>query len=425
MAALLILTIVVAALASALETALLCLREHRIPSLADERSALREKLLAIARRPRRSLNQVLILSTSANLSLAVLGLFLLREYNLAIVGRPLLAAAALFGGLILLVDVLPKIVALAYPEQVLRFTATPFLFIAGLVKPLSETLFLFTEWLGRLFNTPPPTNGNGLSEGELETLIDMKRDEGVLLPVESEMIQDIIKLGKKTAKDCMTPRVDAVMLPIESEPHILREKIRLSGLWQVPVYHQNPDVISGILDCWDWLQHPDSPVQDFVRPPVFVPETMMALQVMRRHLHQSSDLVIVVDEFGGVEGVLSHAGMIEQIIGDAAPLPEQEPAIQDLGNGQLLISGSTRLDNIREKLALDLQADGPETIGGLVFHQIGELPAPGRQVDFNNARVVVRQCRGNRITEVIVWKRETGDPDDAASPANPSAHQRK
>lgn len=418
MAALLIFTVVVAALASALETTLLCLREHRIISLTGKGSPLREKILAIARRPRRSLNQVLILSTTANLSLAVLGLFFLRESGLAIAGRPVLTATLLFAGLILIVDILPKMIALTHPSLVLRFTVTPFLFIGGLIHPMSEGLFRLTEWIGRWLYTKPAPNTMGLSEEEVETLIDMKRDEGVLLPVESEMIQDIIKLGKKTAKDCMTPRVDALMLSIDSEDSKMRKNVRRCGHWQVPVYKKTPDIITGILDCRNWLQHPDSPIQDFIRPPVFVPETMMALEVMRRHLHQSSDLVIVVDEYGGVEGVLSHADMIEEIIGEAAPLPEQEPDIQDLGNGQLLISGSARLDDIGERFDLDLEMemDGPDTIGGMIFNQIGGLPAPGRQINLKNTSIVVRKCQGNRITEVIAWKRGASGGGTAASP---------
>jgi len=246
----------------------------------------------------------------------------------------------------------------------------------------------------------------------------MKRDEGVLRPSESEMIHEIIKIGKKTAKDCMTPRVDAFMLSIDSEKKVMQEKVRQSGHWEAPVYNKTPDVITGILDIRSWLQHPESSYQDFIRPPVFVPETMMALEVMKRYLHHSHALVVVVDEYGGVEGVLSHTDVVEEIIGDAAPLPEQAPAIQDLGNGQLLVSGKARLDDIGEKLKLDLESDGLDTIGGLIFNQIGELPALGRQINLRQTSIVVRKCHGNRITEVIVWKRDSGKNGDHPSPSN-------
>lgn len=406
MAALLILTIAVAVLASALETALLCLREHHVVSLTKKDTALQKKVLSIARNPRHSLNQILILSSIANLSLAVLGLFFLRESGISIIGRPVLTAVILFGSLIIIVDLIPKMIALSKPERVFRITVPPFIYIGKLINPVVDQLIRFTDWMSLKFGFIPDPSINRFDEHELETLIDMKRDEGVLRESESELIQEIIKIGKKTAKDCMTPRVDAFMLPIDSEKAVMLEKIRTSGHWEVPVYNKTPDVITGILNIKSWLQHPEASFEDFMRPPVFVPETMMALEVMRRYLHHTHAIVIVVDEYGGVEGVVSHTDVVEEIIGDTAPQPEQAPTIQDLGNGQLLVSGNARLDDIGEKLNINLETDGLDTIGGLIFNQIGELPALGRQIDIDQTNIVVRKCRGNRITEVIVWKRE-------------------
>lgn len=407
MAALLILTIAVAVLASALETALLCLREHHVVSLTEKDTPLQKEVLNIARHPRHSLNQIIILSSIANLSLAVLGLFFLRESGISITGRPVLTAVILFGSLVIIVDLLPKMIALSRPERVFRITVPPFIFIGKLFNPIVDQLIRFTDWMSLKFGFAPDTQINGFNESELETLIDMKRDEGVLRESESELIQEIIKIGKKTAKDCMTPRVDAFMLPIDSEKKVMLEKVRRSGHWEVPVYNKTPDVITGILDIKSWLQHPESSFEEFIRPPVFVPETMMALEVMKRYLHHTHAIVIVVDEYGGVEGVVSHTDVVEEIIGDTAPQPEQAPAIQDLGNGQLLVSGKARLDDIGEKLNLNLETDGLDTIGGLIFNQIGEVPALGRQINIDQTSIVVRKCRGNRITEMIVWKRNS------------------
>ncbi len=416
MAALLIITIVVAVLASALETALLCLREHHVISLTGKDSPLQKKVLNIARHPRQSLNQILILSTVANLNLAVLGLFFLRESGLYFADRPVLTAVILFGSLIIIVDLLPKTIALSQPRRVLQITVPPFIYIGSFINPVVDQLIRLTDWMSLKFGFPANPPGNGFSEKELETLIDMKRDEGVLKEAESELIHEIIKIGKKTAKDCMTPRIDAFLLPVDSEKRTMLEKVRQSGHWEAPVYNKTPDVITGILDIRRWLQHPESSFQNYIRPPVFVPETMMALEIMKRYLHHTHSLVIVVDEYGGVEGILSHTDVIEELIGDSAPLPEQAPAIEDLGNGQLLVSGKARLDDIGERLNLKLESDGLDTIGGLVFNKVGEVPALGRQIDFDQTSIVIRKCRGNRITEMIVWKREPDKSNKRNSP---------
>jgi len=171
MAALLIFTIVVAVLASALETALLCLREHHVVSLTKKDTPLQKKVLSIARHPRHNLNQILILSSIANLSLAVLGLFFLRESGLSIAGRPILTAVILFGSLIVIVDLLPKMIALSQPGRVFRITVTPFIFIGKFINPIVDQLILFTEWMSGKLNFISATPGNGLNEDEFETLI--------------------------------------------------------------------------------------------------------------------------------------------------------------------------------------------------------------------------------------------------------------
>ncbi len=406
MAALLILTIAVAALSSALETALLCLREHHVVSLTKKDTALQKKVLGIARHPRRSLNQTLVLSSTANLSLAVLALYFLRESGFGIPNRPILTAVILFSTMIFAVDLLPKMIALSQPARVFRITVAPFVYIGKLINPVTGQMILFTEWMSQKLNFSTTDPDNHWSEKEFESLIDIKRDEGVLRETECGLIHEIIKIGKKTAKDCMTPRRDAFMISSKLTKKTMLDSVRQSGHWQAPVYQQTQDVITGILDIKSWLQHPDSSFEDFIRPPVFVPETMMALEVMRCYLHRSYDLVIVVDEYGGVEGVLTHTDVIEEIIGDTAPSPEQASSIQDLGNEQLLVSGSARLDNIGEKLNLNLESDGLDTIGGLIFNKNGKVPEPGQQINLQAVSILVRKCQGNRITEAMVWKKD-------------------
>ena len=110
------------------------------------------------------------------------------------------------------------------------------------------------------------------SDEEVETLVEMRRDEGTLAPSESELIQDVIRLGNKTTKDCMTPRTDTFMISSEWEPEDAVEKVRgqEDWHWRVPVYDDTPDVVVGTLDVKEWLQNPGAPFMPFVSPPVFV-----------------------------------------------------------------------------------------------------------------------------------------------------------
>src|SRR5678815_761193 len=163
-----------------------------------------------------------------------------------------------------------------------------------------------------------------ISDEELETLVEMGEAEGTLQEAEGEMIQEIIKLGDKTAKDCMTPRVDTFAIPddLPNEEAIALLKQRRHR--RVPVYAETPDQIVGIVDVKQFLLDPSRRYTETLIVPSFVPETMPAMELLHRFLSNPQGLAIVVDEFGGTEGIVTAGDIIEEILSDAAPLGDAE-----------------------------------------------------------------------------------------------------
>ena len=151
-----------------------------------------------------------------------------------------------------------------------------------------------------------------LSEEELETLVELSAEEGALHETESEMIQEIIKLGDKTAKDCMTPRVDTFALPDDLTNEELIPRLREKRYQRVPVYGEIPDDIIGILDVASFLLDPKIPYPERLSPPSFVAETMKAIDLLRGFLSHAQGLAIVVDEHGGTEGIITLADLVEE-----------------------------------------------------------------------------------------------------------------
>ena len=217
------------------------------------------------------------------------------------------------------------------------------------------------------------------------------------------MIQEVFKLGDKTAKDVLTPRVDMFALPddLTNEEAIAQLKTRRHR--RVPVYADSPDNVLGIIEVKSFLLHPDTHYTETMVPPSFVPETMRALDLLRSFLTRTQGMAIVVDEFGGTEGIVTFSDIIEDILRDAAPLGEADVDIEPLAEGRYLVNGKARLDDLSE-LGFDFDASGIDTIGGYVFTQLGRVPEVGTQLETPRLKITVRRVNRRRIEELLLEK---------------------
>ncbi|CAN5437386.1 CNNM domain-containing protein [soil metagenome] len=395
---------------SALEATISSLRQHHVTLLSGSAASpqFRQAIRQILDAPQTCLTGALIAGTLVNLAMAVVGIYLLTHHadrweQWGI--RPLPGALLLFGTLILFADILPKSLVLAHPRDSLRHLAAPLLAVHRLMRPAAVRLETLSDWIVARI-TPHDLQSRALVTGdELETWIEMRRDLGTLDDAESEIIQDIIRLGTKTAKDCMTPRVDAFILPNDLPPAEAHRRVRHQPHWKIPIYKDGHDAIVGILDAKRYLlAGPESDYRKFVAPPDFVPETMRAIDLFTRHLQDPKSIAVVLDEYGGFEGIVTHTDLIEDIISDAAPQPDSSPEIQDLGGGRLLFTGAARLDDIGDALGTDLERDGLDTIGGLVFNTLTYLPQPGTRLVLGPLVATVQKCSHKRVEEILLEK---------------------
>jgi CBS domain containing-hemolysin-like protein len=243
-----------------------------------------------------------------------------------------------------------------------------------------------------------------LSDEELETLIEMSEEEGALYEGEAEIIQEIIKLGDKTAKDCMTPRVDSFMLPDDLTNEEVIARLKKNRYRRVPVYADTPDQILGIIDVKLFLLDPAEHYTEKLIAPSFVHETMGALELLKLFLIRPQAMAVVVDEFGGTEGVITMEDIVEEILSDVVPRGDVALYIEPLGNGRFLVSGNARLDDLSEYLGFQIDAEGIDTIGGLVFTRLGYLPSAGAKLELPGLAITVRRTGHKRIEEVLLEK---------------------
>jgi CBS domain containing-hemolysin-like protein len=393
------------ALFSGLETALFSLKAHQLRRLEDEHLSLNNFMQAFRNNPRRVLNVLLLGDALVNVPLIVLCLFLLWEGPHAATHVPQwLAAIGIFALVVLLCDLIPKLLAHSAPYRL----STIGVFTLRVLMPLLDRVGRALEALSQFIvdRLAPENSGRrtAISDEELEALVEIGEEEGTLHEAEGEMIQEIIKLGDKTAKDCMTPRVDTFLLPDDLTNEEAIAQLKEKRHRRVPVYAETPDQIAGILDVKLFLLNPVEHYTETLVAPSFVPETMRAPDLLRGFLSRPQGMAIVVDEFGGTEGIITLSDIVEEIMSDAAPLGQADLYIEPLDDGRFLVSGNARLDDLAEHLGFEINAEGIDTIGGFVFNRLGYLPPSGTQVELPRLAITVRRTARKRIEELLLEK---------------------
>jgi CBS domain containing-hemolysin-like protein len=396
------------ALFSGLETALFALKSHQIQRLETQHPSLSDFLRNFRDNPRRVLNVLLLGDAMVNVPLVILCLIFIWEGPLITHLPAWVAALAIFAVVVVLCDLIPKLLALSTAYRI----STLGVFTLKVMMPLLDRVghileSTSTKVIDRL--TPAKLRVRPkISDEELETLVEMGEAEGTLHEAEGEMIQEIIKLGDKTAKDCMTPRVDtfAIEDDLPNDEAIARFKQRRHH--RVPVYAETPDQILGLVDVKQFLADPSRHYTETLIPPSFVPETMPAINLLRGFLSHPQGMAIVLDEFGGTEGIVTLEDIIEEIISDAAPLGDADLYIEPLDSCRFLVSGNARLDDLREHLGFELTADGIDTIGGFIFNRLGYLPNAGATLEIPHLAITVRRVSRKRIEEMLLEKTGAG-----------------
>ncbi len=254
------------------------------------------------------------------------------------------------------------------------------------------------------------------TEAEVQAFIDVGEDEGILEASEGKMIQSVVEFGDRVARELMTPRIDVLAFdahrPVEEHARMFSE----SKYSRIPIYETSIDAITGIVHVKDLfdviLRHEGKSVLELARPPYFVSETKKVSELLREFQSEHIQVAVVVDEYGGTAGIITIEDIIEEIVGEIADEHEEdEPTIVDLGGGEYLVSGMTRVDALEEMLDADLAGDDYETVAGLIFTTLGRVPKVGAVVKKNGylrvgARAARRRIYRVRIMRDPEWERE-------------------
>ncbi len=318
---------------------------------------------------------------------------------------PLWAWVALFLVPMVLLEVIPGIIAGRRPRSWER----PLLRAGGVVLRLFGPLFdrvqpLIENVAKKLFPWSLEVRPQ-LGPEEAETLVWVREEEGEFTLPEAEVLTEVLRLSRATVRHYMTPRVDVVFVGDEmsnEEVMVLMYKRRFV---RAPVIGETPDEVVGLLDTRIMGRMPTGMhFTEALLPPSFVPETMEASQLLKSFLQHRQPLAVVLDEFGGVEGVVTLEDFVEELLGDATPRVEADLYIEHLGDGRLLAAGTARLDDLSEYLGFDASRDGIETVGGYITNELGKLPRQGASVRLGPWKLTVQSMSQRRVREVSLQR---------------------
>ncbi len=388
------------AVISAAETAIHSARDVEAQLLAAGEGAVSQRLRAITANPFAQLHHTLLLSAALNLALAALGLWIVTGPLQTSGWNVWLTSSVIFLATVLLGDMAPKFFAARNPSVVLLGSLRLLHPLRNVIDPLALLVDRTTDALLQKFVTRHIKTRLPVTRDEFETLVEMRQEQGLLDSDDSAMIHEALDIEALTVRDCMIPRVDLALMSSEDSLPKTTAFLEKSASRFVIVYGETPDSVEGVIDTTAWKLANRPEWRTLMRTPSFVPETMPVLEALEHHLHNDEQPALIADEYGGLEGMITRREIADWLLYEAAPWHGEASEIRDLGAGRFLLDGGTRLDHLKEELGVDLQADGIDTIGGLVFNQLGHVPKPGERISIDTADIKVRRIVRARIQEL-------------------------
>ena len=408
----LLLCLVLSAFFSAAETAFATVNRIRLKAMAGEGNEKAALVLRLLDDYDRLLTTLLIGNNIVNLTAATLGTLIFTQllgggYGPTVSTIVLTLVVLIFG------EVTPKTLATESPEvfafasvRVLRTLITVFM-------PLNAFFVLWRKLLAKVFK---PREVESHIEAELMTMVDEAQSVGDMDAHEGELIRSAIEFNDMDAIDILTPRVDITALEDTATMDEAASLFRESGYSRLPVFHEDMDHIVGILHEKDFYVRQHEGIKDIhkiMKPAVYAPATLKISKLLKLFQGSKTHMVILLDEFGGTEGLVTLEDVLEELVGDIYDEHDDvEVDIRPLEDGSWLVDGGMHLAELMERLDVEDTYDA-DTVGGWATEVLGYIPKTGETFDIDCLHCQVTAMDKRRVTQLRIWKKE--QPAQAAA----------
>jgi putative hemolysin len=405
--------IIASAIFSGTETALFSLRRHRLNSYRRDHPLAVRILEKILDHPREFISTILVCNNFVNVAASALA----TRICFAVWGETgvLIATAGVTVILLIGAEITPKTYAATHPDRIALKTAGPLNLLILLLKPVNQALSFVVNLLLRLSGLPPQPQQPTLSDEEIKSIILAGHQEGLLRESESCMLANVLDIDKTRAREIMVPRTRIVSLSANTPLKDIYQTIRQHGYSRYPVYEKDPENIIGILHIKDLFRRAPPKghnrkgfkLEKVLRPAHFFPESATLDDLLDKYRRLKISVGIIVDEYGGLEGLLSRDDIVSEIFGYylADETDRYRPStLIRLRNGACLVPGTFPLRKLETALGVELT---PELLAydhpaGIILDRLGRIPTSGETVKCGNLEFKVVKMVGNQIVTVRI-----------------------
>jgi len=388
---------------SSAETALFSISRAKARHIAKEKGLTNALIKKMKDDPHRLLSTILIGNNLVNVGAAALATAITIEMmasNAVGIATGIMTALILIFG-----EIIPKSIATRNNILIARLVIMPLYWLSILFAPIIYLL----NFIPRL--TSKVQRKSRVTEEELMTFVEVVEEEGGIEEEEKELIHNIFEFDDTSASEIMTPRADMFVINVDEELNV--EEIIRSGFSRIPVIEEDIDHVIGILNIKDLFMHQvtsakQTDVRSVMGEPHFVPENKKLDYLLQDFKRRKQHIAIVVDEHGGVSGLITLEDALEEIVGEIIDETDKvEPHIVKLNKNEWRVLGKSEIDDVNEKLAMDIpDTKEYDTFSGYVLDQIGRIPHEKEDISLGNFVVTVTEMDGTRIKEYIVKKTE-------------------
>jgi putative hemolysin len=408
------------------EMAIVASRKARLKHEADQGKKNYRLALETAEEPSRFLSTIqVVITLISTLAGAFGGATVARGLEDAIGMVPLLASAArpIAVGIVVVLtslvsvvlgELVPKNIALARPESVAATIIGPVRFFTVIFAPLARLLSAATDLVTQMLGVEKGREP-AVTEAEVRVLIAKGEETGVFEPSEREMVDGVLSLGDRRVTALMTPRLEIVSVDLRDDPERIEKVIVDSARFgYLPAVDGDLDRVLGILPVKECLAAIASGKFDdpraFLQECVFVPESVTALKAFASLKSGNAASALILDEYGGVSGLVTLYDLVESMVGEIPGAVEEEPEIVRRPDGSYLVDGALRLEQFFQELRLgDAPTGDYDTIAGLVLDRMGKIPRAGDRCSWGDLEFEVMDMDGNRIDKLLVSRREVDE----------------
>lgn len=402
----LIILLMLSAFFSSAETALTTVNRIRIRSLADDGSKRAKTVLKITDNSGKMLSAILIGNNIVNVAAASITTSLAYSLGgsaVAIANAVITIAILLFG------EITPKTTATIHAEKLALIYApiisifmkimTPVIFI---INGLSNAVLL-------LLRIDPNAKNQTMTENELRTIVDVSHEDGVIESDEKEMLYNVFDLGDAKAKDVMVPRVHVTFADVNTTYEELIEIFREDKFTRLPIFEDSTDNVIGTINMKDLLLFDNTKefhIRDILREAYFTYEYKNISELLVEMREASFNIAIVLDEYGDTAGLITLEDILEEIVGEIHDEYDEneEDFIKEIGEREYMIEGSTNLDDLNDRLDLQLESEDYDSLGGFIIEHLDRLPEEGDSITTEDGlRLVVESLDKNRIESVHAY----------------------